>query len=63
MKVLWPLGGYFASCMVTPDVPVKGVAVFGVVVTMPTSEVLAAALLLVAAFELRVNALVGCSFF
>ena len=40
----------------------KGLAVLGVVVTMLTSEGLAAALPLVVALELHVKAILGCSF-
>ena len=64
VKVLWPLGAYLGVCELLPDAQVNGVAVrvFGVVVvTIPISEVLPAAALLVPAFVLRLNALLGCS--
>lgn len=56
VKVFWPWGGNLAACELFLDTPVNGVAVrvLGVVmvVTIPTSEDLVAAALLVPAFVL-----------
>ena len=64
MKTLLSRGGYLGSCALLLDAPVNGVAGFDAeVVTMPTSEDLAAAAPLLVAFELRETALLGGSFY